>query len=231
MSPTVGQLLKERRQGGKEGGVVAVVPREGVPEVRVDRRKWPGVRVEEGTLAEVLGRGPGTVAVLVTPLALQGCEERGSLVAGAWEVLEEWGYWWLTDIMPASMPGHWVFRCFPGAWKVARGVYWDGQEVYRQLRQVGFAVEMEEWTFREAVRAEVALEVARGRPGILGLLGEEEYGVGLRRLEELVRGGAVIGSEVTLVAVVARRGGQGVQRFRIRKLVLDKVRGTGYTGR
>jgi site-specific DNA recombinase len=43
VSPTVSALLKERRSGGKEGGRVVVVPRVGVPEVRVDGRKWPEV--------------------------------------------------------------------------------------------------------------------------------------------------------------------------------------------
>jgi len=185
VSPTVSALLKERRSGGKEGGRVVVVPRAGVPEVRVDGRKWPGVRVEEMGLEEALGQKEGTVAVLVTPLALQEGADRGEIVRRAWEVLEEWGYWLLVDILPVSMAGHWVFRVFPGAWKRVEKEYWIGQEVYRRLREVGFAVEMEEWTFWEGVSVGAALEVVRRRPGVLGRLSAEEIRVGEERLERM----------------------------------------------
>jgi site-specific DNA recombinase len=228
VSPTVSALLKERRSGGKEGGRVVVVPRAGVPEVRVDGRKWPGVRVEEMGLEEALGQKEGTVAVLVTPLALQEGADRGEIVRMAWEVLEEWRYWFLVDILPVSMAGHWVFRVFPGAWKRVEKEYWSGQEVYRRLREVGFAVEMEEWTFWEGVSVGAALKVVRRRPGILGRLSEEEIRVGVERLERMKeeRGeGEMLSSEVTLMAVVGRKGGRAAQKFRLRRLVLDKILG------
>jgi site-specific DNA recombinase len=228
VSPTVSALLKERRSGGKEGGRVVVVPRAGVPEVRVDGRKWPGVRVEEMGLEEALGQKEGTVAVLVTPLALQEGADRGEIVRRAWEVLEEWRYWFLVDILPVSMAGHWVFRVFPGAWKRVEKEYWSGQEVYRRLREVGFAVEMEEWTFWEGVSVGAALKVVRRRPGILGRLSEEEIRVGEERLERMKeeRGeGEMLSSEVTLMAVVGRKGGRAAQKFRLRRLVLDKILG------
>ena len=228
VSPTVSALLKERRSGGKEGGRVVVVPRVGVPEVRVDGRKWPEVGVEEMGLEEALRQKGGTVAVLVTPLALQEAADRGEIVRRAWEVLEDWGYWLLVDVLPASMAGHWVFRVFPGAWKRVEKEYWSGQEVYRRLREVGFAVEMEEWTFWEGVSVGAALEVVRRRPGILGRLSEEEIRVGVERLERMKeeRGeGEMLSSEVTLMAVVGRKGGRAAQKFRLRRLVLDKIRG------
>ena len=228
VSPTVSALLKERRSGGKEGGRVVVVPREGVPEVRVDGRKWPEVGVEEMGLEEALRQKEGTVAVLVTPLGLQEAADRGEMVRRAWEVLEDWGYWLLVDVLPVSMAGHWVFRVFPGAWKRVEKEYWSGQQVYRRLREVGFAVEMEEWTFWEGVSVGAALEVVRRRPGILGRLSEEEIGVGVERLERMKeeRGeGEMLSSEVTLMAVVGRKGGRAAQKFRLRRLVLDKIRG------
>jgi site-specific DNA recombinase len=227
-SPTVSALLKERRSGGKEGGRVVVVPRVGVPEVRVDGRKWPEVGVEEMGLEEALRQKEGTVAVLVTPLGLQEAADRGEIVRRAWEVLEEWGYWLLVDVLPVSMAGHWVFRVFPGAWKRVEKEYWSGQEVYRRLREVGFAVEMEEWTFWEGVSVGAALEVVRRRPGILGRLSEEEIRVGEERLERMKeeRGeGEMLSSEVTLMAVVGRKGGRAAQKFRLRRLVLDKILG------
>jgi site-specific DNA recombinase len=228
VSPTVSALLKERRSGGKEGGRVVVVPRAGVPEVRVDGRKWPEVGVEEMGLEEALGQKEGTVAVLVTPLALQERADRGEIVRRAWEVLEDWGYWLLVDVLPVSMAGHWVFRVFPGAWKRVEKEYWSGQQVYRRLREVGFAVEMEEWTFWEGVSVGAALEVVRRRPGILGRLSEEEIRVGEERLERMKeeRGeGEMLSSEVTLMAVVGRKGGRAAQKFRLRRLVLDKILG------
>jgi site-specific DNA recombinase len=228
VSPTVSALLKERRSGGKEGGRVVVVPRAGVPEVRVDGRKWPEVRVEEMGLEEALRQKEGTVAVLVTPLGLQEAADRGEIVRRAWEVLEDWGYWLLVDVLPVSMAGHWVFRVFPGAWKRVEKEYWSGQEVYRRLREVGFAVEMEEWTFWEGVSVGAALEVVRRRPGILGRLSEEEIRVGEERLERMKeeRGeGELLSSEVTLMAVVGRKGGRAAQKFRLRRLVLDKILG------
>jgi hypothetical protein len=149
-------------------------------------------------------------------------------VRRAWEVLEEWGYWFLVDILPVSMAGHWVFRVFPGAWKRVEKEYWSGQEVYRRLREVGFAVEMEEWTFWEGVSVGAALKVVRRRPGILGRLSEEEIRVGVERLERMKeeRGeGEMLSSEVTLMAVVGRKGGWAAQKFRLRRLVLDKILG------
>jgi site-specific DNA recombinase len=228
VSPTVSALLKERRSGGKEGGRVVVVPRVGVPEVRVDGRKWPEVRVEEMGLEEALGQKEGTVAVLVTPLGLQEAADRGEIVRRAWEVLEDWGYWLLVDVLPVSMAGHWVFRVFPGAWKRVEKEYWSGQQVYRRLREVGFAVEMEEWTFWEGVSVGAALEVVRRRPGVLGRLSAEEIRVGEERLERMKeeRGeGELLSSEVTLMAVVGRKGGRAAQKFRLRRLVLDKILG------
>jgi site-specific DNA recombinase len=228
VSPTVSALLKERRSGGKEGGRVVVVPRVGVPEVRVDGRKWPEVGVEEMGLEEALRQKEGTVAVLVTPLGLQEAADRGEMVRRAWEVLEEWGYWLLVDVLPVSMAGHWVFRVFPGAWKRVEKEYWSGQQVYRRLREVGFAVEMEEWTFWEGVSVGAALEVVRRRPGVLGRLSAEEIRVGEERLERMKeeRGeGELLSSEVTLMAVVGRKGGRAAQKFRLRRLVLDKILG------
>lgn len=105
-TPTMGRILKERRMRGKEGGLVVSVPRAGVPGVRVDRRKWPGVEVREAALGEALSWGPGSVGVLVTPLGLQEAEGREGLVRRVWEVLEEGGVWWLVDVLPVSMAGH-----------------------------------------------------------------------------------------------------------------------------
>ncbi|MBC7228694.1 MAG: hypothetical protein H5T61_15915 [Thermoflexales bacterium] len=60
------------------------------------------------------------------------------------------------------------------------------------------------------------------------MLREEEYEAGMERLREEMRGrgeGALVVSEMTLMAVEARKGGGRVGAFRFGKLVLDKIRG------
>lgn len=231
-TPTIGRILKERRMRGKGGGLVVSVPWLGVPGVRVDRRKWPEVQLREMSLEEALGERPGSVGVLVTPLALQGVREREALVRRVWEVLEgDGGVWWLVDVLPVSMAGHWVHRYFPGAWRRLGEVYWNGQQVYGVLREVGYEVEMEEWTFGEEVALGVIWEIARRRGGVLGVLTEEEYRAGMERLEGEIaeRGeGALVVSEMTLMAVEARKGGRSLGAFHFRKLVLDRIEGVVY---
>jgi len=74
------------------------------------------------------------------------------------------------------------------------------------LRRSGFEVEQREHTFRQPVSLEVALEIARQRPGVLGTLPDEIYEEGLRRLEAAVeeRGAESLEtSEVTVIRVTA----------------------------
>jgi len=123
------------------------------------------------------------------------------------------------------MPAHWVFRFFPQAWPQAQRVYWSGYDFYNVLRRMGLQVEQEERTFYEPVSAEVALEIACRRLGLLGDLPGEVYEEGLRQLEAAAEEGTLIASEVTLVVVLARKGEREVKRFRRRKPARDRVRG------
>ncbi|HHS96678.1 MAG TPA: recombinase family protein [Chloroflexi bacterium] len=221
ISPILSLVLKERRKEGREGGLVVSVPHVGVPPLKLDERKWSEVRLERLPLAEVLAREEGSVAFLATPLGVQSRSDREGLAERVFRLLEESGYWYIIDVLPASMPAHWVFRYFPQAWSHAGREFWRAYDFYNTLRRAGFQVEQEERTFYEPVSAGVALEIARRREGLLGALPHEAYEERLRRLEEKVAKegpDAPIASEVTLVVILARKGERAARRFRRRKL-------------
>jgi len=120
ISPILSLVLKERRKEGREGGVAVSVLRSGVPLLKLDERKWPGVTLERLSLAEVLTREEDSVIFLAAPLAVQAHPDRENLAERVFRLLEEGGYWYIIDVVPASMPAHWVFRFFPQAWPQAR---------------------------------------------------------------------------------------------------------------
>jgi len=227
ISPLLSMALKERRKAGRDGGLVVSVPHPGVPPLRLDARKWPEVTLKVLSLPQVLERPEGSLAFLATPLAVQRHPAADELAEAVFRLLDEEGYWYVVDILPASMPAHWVFTYFPEAWSYAQRAFWSAHEFYNVLRKAGFWVEQGEQTFYEPVSLEVAMEVARQRPGLLGDLPEEVYQAGMRRLEEAVKergADTLVASEVTLGVVMARKGEERVGRFRRRKLRVDKLR-------
>ena len=136
ISPALSELLKERREAGRDGGQLVAVPQPGVPDVLLDGRKWPDFTLVSEDLAKALARPKDSVAVLETPLALQQHRDREQLIQGAYDMLGDGGYWHLVDILPTSMPAHWLFTYFPALWPYVRGgSFWSNHTIYNAVAQ------------------------------------------------------------------------------------------------
>ncbi len=206
ISPALSLILKARRAAGEEGGRCVTVPHAGVPIPEVDRRKWPGVTVQVCALAEALAQPAGTLACLDTPLAVQDAGHLATLAGQVAAVLGANGYWHFVSLLPVGMPAHWLFTYFPEAWGQVRAAGWTPHKIYGTLREAGFGVVLQEYTFYQAVSLAAAQALAERRDGVLATLADEAYRRGLARLAEAVRsqgGERLIGSEVTLVEVAA----------------------------
>ncbi len=209
ISPHVSQALKVRRQMGHEEGCVVEVPVAGVPAVRLDGRKWPAMTVCQMSVAQALALPESAIAVLTTPLAVQAHGDREEMVRGMAARLEVGGCWHIIDILPASMPAHWVFAYFPDAWRLAHSRLWSGHDFYNALRQAGLQVTQKEHTFFQAVSLGAAQMIARRREGLLALLPDDVYEMGLQRLEQAIAEQgeeALVSSEFTLIEILAVKG-------------------------
>jgi hypothetical protein len=189
-----------------EGGRFVTVPHPGVPAVEVDRRKWPETTLQALTLADVLALPAGSLACLDTPLAVQDQARLEELVGKVYAVLEPNGYWHFVDLMPSSMPAHWVFTYFPEAWTFVRGATWTPHKIYNSLRGADFGLVLQEHAFYQPISLGAAHAIAQRREGILATLADDAYHKGLAQLAAAVRtqgAQTLIGSEVTLVEVAA----------------------------
>jgi hypothetical protein len=131
------------------------------------------------------------------------------LVDAAYRLLEEEGYWYLVDVVPASMPAHWVFTFFPEAWSYIQRAYWTAYNSYNALRQAGFQVKQKEHAFYWPVTLGVVMEIVQQRPGLLAALPDGSYRQGLERLKARKRkegSKALVPCDVVLVEIMARKG-------------------------
>jgi site-specific DNA recombinase len=208
ISPPLSAALKARRRARHTGGLAVSVSHPGVPPVLLDTRKWPDVSLKAKSLRQALKQAKGSVAFISTPLAVQSHPNPNELAQAIFRALDDEGYWHLVDVVPASMPAHWVFAFFPETWPYAQGFFWTAYNFYNVLRQSGFQVEQREHTFRQPVALGVALEIARGRPGMLAKLADEVYEQRMQQLETIVekRGEeTLVPSEVTVVEIMAAK--------------------------
>ncbi|MFZ5919015.1 MAG: methyltransferase domain-containing protein, partial [Chloroflexota bacterium] len=203
-----GWLKEERKQGNEEVGRVVELQNTPVP-LQVDLRKWPGVAVEQ--VADLQALPDESVSLLWTPFAVQRAKDRLSLVAQARRVLRPGGTWAFMDVLPAVMPGHWLYRFFPQVWSNEEAGTWDTSQLYNQLVQAGFQVKLARHNYHQPITSGTACEVAQQRETIpqLATLFDEAYESGLAALQEQVeRQGkdSVVGSEFCLIEVLAVRG-------------------------
>jgi len=209
ITPALSSALKTRRQAGLEGGLVLDVPQRGVPPLRLDSRKWPTVSLTQATLSAALDGPDDTLAFLYTPLLVQEHPDRESLAQRIYERLAPHGIWHWIDLSFVSMPAHWLFTYFPDTWPYVQNAYWSVYRIFNQLRKIGFTVEEKESTYYQPLRRETVQTIAQQRPGLLRLLQDAVYEKGMAQLaEEITQQGAesLIGSEVALVTVTARKG-------------------------
>ena len=206
ISPSLSVILKARRAAGAEGGHFVTVPYPGIPAAEVDRRKWGDVTLQALTLEEALALPADALACLDTPLAVQDQAGLVALAGRVHAVLAPNGYWLFVDLMPASMPAHWVFTYFPEAWAQVRAAGWTPHKIYGVLRETGFGLVLQEHAFYQPVSLAAAYALAGQRTGILATLADEAYQKGMALLAAAVRAqgsGTLIGSELTLVEVAA----------------------------
>jgi DNA invertase Pin-like site-specific DNA recombinase len=208
ITPVLSAWLKEQRQEGQEIGLVIDLACPGVPHLRVDARKWPGVTVKR---VEALGKlKSGAVSFLWTPFAVQWADDRAALIEKAQKLLEPGGTWAFADVLPTSMPGHWLYRFFPQAWENDRTRTWDAFQIFNAVREAGFQVRLERRSVYQPVGLGTAELIASNReecPQLVNLP-DEVYAAGLESLEQAVSQDgeeSLIGSEFCLVEVVATR--------------------------
>lgn len=210
ISPALSDLLKERRKERLDGGTLVAVPHRGIPDVLVDGRRWGEVSLERMSLKAALERPAASISILDTALVLQDSTDPGQMAQRVFDRLEQNGHWHMIELLPASMPAHWLFTFFPPLWPYARGgSYWNNGNFYNKLRKIGFQVTQRERTFYQPIQLGLAREIAQGRPGLLAKLGDDAYQAGLERLETAISekgASALIGSEVTLIEVTAFKG-------------------------
>ena len=194
-----------RRQAGREGEVGRVVElvHPAAPALKSDHR-LSVKRVDD------LDSLPADAAdFLWTPfLVQQQAAKLPQLLSTVGRVLAPSGAWAFVDLMPASMPGYWLYRFFPEAWENERPCALDTSRMYNALREAGFDVRLERRTVYRVIELGQVLRVARRRERVARLadLPDPVYDRRLADLEAMVRGegaGAVVASELCLVEVLA----------------------------
>jgi hypothetical protein len=214
ITPLLSDWLKDRREEGKSLGPVVALENPHVTPLKVDQRHWD-TQIER---VEALAQRPNeSAAFLWTPFVLQRREAKKDMVSEAHRVLEEGGLWKIVDVLPSSMAAHWLYRYFPKAWEIDRGLTWNASELYNILRQSGFAVELERKSQYRPVTVGVALEMARDRERCpqLAILPDAVYNEGVQRLEAVLeREGEehLLPSEVCLAIVSAERRASGEEQ-------------------
>jgi hypothetical protein len=209
ITPVLSNWLKqERKQGNEEAGRVVELQDALFP-LHVDLRKWPDVAVEQ--VADLATLPEESISLLWTPFAVQRTKDRLSLVAQARRILRPGGMWAFMDVLPAVMPGHWLYRFFPQVWSNEEANVWDTSQLYNQLVQAGFRVKLARHSYHQPITAGAAYEIARRRETVpqLATLFDEVYESGLAGLQEHVEHkgkDSVVGSEFCLIEVLVVRG-------------------------
>ncbi|MEA3309337.1 MAG: recombinase family protein [Chloroflexota bacterium] len=207
ITPAISALLKKRRQRGAAAGQVLDITAPGVPPVRLDQRTWPEITLSTGRLADLEAAEPATFAVVNTSFVLQTHPNRLALAAQLVTRLEPQGYWYATELVPTSMPSHWLFTFFPATWEYVRSAYWSTYDFFNQLKTLDFKVELTEHTVYQAVSWGTLLTLAQRRAGLLQRLAAEPYAQGLAQLRagaQAAGAETLHGSEFTLLTLTAQ---------------------------
>ncbi|MEA3310162.1 MAG: hypothetical protein U9Q70_11725, partial [Chloroflexota bacterium] len=212
ITPRLSKWLKEQRQAAAPRAPIVSLIHPATPPLQVDSRKWPAAEIQRVTALDDLA--PASVRFLWTPFWLQRSSRWGQLAAQVQRLLAPGGSWAFVDLLPATMPAHWLYRYFPATWQNECQHTLDTSHLYNLLLKVGFDVELKRTTFYRGVSLEVAWQLAQQRASIpqLANLPDALYQEQLAALadERQTRGGDVIvPSEFCLVQVTARRGHEG----------------------
>ncbi len=188
ITPRFSKVLKKIRRNVSASIVVAEVEQEGYPPLKLDRRKWPEVRMErlagDGWLEKLSEMGEGSVHVVHAPFVLQGSKDPEALVEAVTKAVKENGVWMVTEPVIARSYFHWIARFFPEVWKedVIRTL--DVSEMAGLLAGHGWKVRLLRKTVYQEVEMGLVEEVLRG-------FGErvsgEEISEGLEKLKARAR--------------------------------------------
>lgn len=220
ITPLLSAFLKAKQPVNR----VVDLSRPGVPALQVDPRKWPDVALASLTLdpdaPPALPFRDGSVSFLRTPFAFQRSPHKAAWCDEAFRVLAPGGWWVFTDLMPASMPGHWFRRFFPEATDFGLPGPLDTSALFAALTEEGFYAArsrkraearkagLARRTVYQAVRLDV-VEAALARrqdSPLLRCLPDGVYQLGLSRVRVALQrqgSGTLLASHLCLVDVVA----------------------------
>jgi hypothetical protein len=206
ITPVLSTWLKKQRREKREIRRIVDLARRGVPHLEVDARRWPEVTVER--VKKLGALQDRTVSFLWTPFALQAAKDRAALIKQVQRVLAPGSVWAFVDVLPFSMPGHWLYRFFPQAGELEKSRMWNASQVFNTLRETGFEVQLKQRSVCQAVEVGVAHQMASNRAACpqLMALPDEVYSAGIEALEQAIdRDGekGLIESEFCLAEVTA----------------------------
>jgi len=212
ISPLLSRFLRERRKSGRPIGRLVDVPHPGYQALRLDGRKWAGLSLSRLPANPPFDLPDRSVSFLHTPFIWQETPHRPAWLAEAARLLDAGGWWVMMERIPVSMPGNWLYRCFPELLAQESVLSQTPSEIYVALQEQGFTVKMAQQTYYQPVQYGAALEMARQREQspVLLKLNERDYLSGLERLKkeaEVYGNDALLASQVCVAEIVAQRMG------------------------
>jgi site-specific DNA recombinase len=189
ITPVLSRFLLARRTLGVEAGVAVENDHPGVELLQIDPRSWPDGRSETLALDPEQPRLPyadDAVSFLRTSFLFQWAPDKAAWLDEIERVLDSVGWWVVEDLMPASMPVHWLYQFFPEARKVDLGRTLDPQALFVTLLGRGFQVKTRRRTYDQAVSLGAIRQIVAERERIppLALISDEAYQAGVARIEE-----------------------------------------------
>jgi len=213
ITPILSSFLKARRKANtKVTGEIIEIPHPAYPPLQLDTRKWPDHIISQVTTSRTrppkLDIPDEGASFIYTPFVLQCNTYQNEWLAEMIRLLEPAGWWVLQEMMPASMPGHWLYQYFPEGWHWLKQQSLTPSLLYAVLQQQGLEVKMEQKIYYQPVRPGVALQMARQREAgvVLNAISEEAYQAGLVRLEaESKETNKLLASHICVVEIIACR--------------------------
>ncbi|MBU0512503.1 MAG: hypothetical protein KJ638_12490, partial [Chloroflexi bacterium] len=127
-----------------------------------------------------------------------------NILARMYGLLRKNGVWYLQDLLPADMPAHWVYQFFPTAWEWVRNHTSNLYTLYNQMRTAGFAVKVNRQAYYQPIHVKTALDIAKKRTGVLAALPDDDFEMGIDRLQQVLgKQGSdkLVGSEIAVAEV------------------------------
>ncbi len=189
ITPVLSRFLLARRTLGVEAGVAVENDHPGVELLQIDPRSWPDGKSETLTLDPEQPRLPyddDAVSFLRTSFLFQWAPDKAAWLDEIERVLDNVGWWVVEDLMPASMPVHWLYQFFPEARKVDLGRTLDPQALFVTLLERGFQVKTRRRTYDQALSLGAIRQIVAERERIpsLALISDEAYQAGVAHVEE-----------------------------------------------